>query len=152
VPRRRAWADASLLEIGVALLREGGDAEVSHIAGLGGTAVTFRALEEGSIDLYPEYTGTVVEAILHGEGASDIASLCRALEPRGIGVTRSLGFNNTYAIAVPRALAEQKHLRRLSDLARAPELRLGLSHEFLGRSDAMRRRWWTSTARSNSTG
>lgn len=124
-----------LAEIGATLLREGDDAEVRHIAGLGGTAVTYRALEEGSVDLYPEYTGTVVEAILHGEGTSDIASIRRILEPRGIGITRSLGFNNTYAIAVPRALAEQKHIARLSDLARFPDLRLGMTHEFMGRSD-----------------
>ena len=100
----------------------------------------FGALEEGAIDLYPEYTGTLAEAVLHvaskGQRA-DLASLRRALAPRGIGISDPLGFDNTYALAVPAALAEKRHLRTLSDLARCRDLRFGLSPEFLGRSDGL---------------
>lgn len=124
-----------LAEIAATLLRAGGDAEVSHAQGLGGTAVTYRALEEGSIDLYPEYTGTIVEAILHNGGPSDVPALRRALADKHIGVSAPLGFNNTYALAVPRKLAEARGLKTITDLAKASDLRIGLSTEFLGRSD-----------------
>lgn len=125
-----------LAEIAAAAARRAG-AEVSMEQGLGGTALVFRALEEGSIDLYPEYTGTIAEAILHLPPGSpvDVASLRRALGPRGIGVSDPIGFNNTYALAVPEELAARRHLRTISDLADNPDLRLGLSPEFLGRSD-----------------
>ncbi len=122
-------------EIAAAVARAAGDAEVSHQEGLGGTAVVYRALEEGSIDAYPEYTGTIAEAILHDDGRPDLASIRRALLPKGILVGDPLGFDNTYALAVPSALARSRHLARISDLARAPDLRYGLSHEFLGRKD-----------------
>jgi osmoprotectant transport system permease protein len=124
-----------LAEIAARVAREAGDAAVSHEQGLGGTALVYRALEEGSIDVYPEYTGTIAEAILHAPGPVDLPGLRRALAPKGIGITEPLGFDNTYALAVPRKLAASRHLATLSDLARTPDLRLGLSPEFLGRSD-----------------
>ncbi|MFO0759545.1 MAG: glycine betaine ABC transporter substrate-binding protein [Byssovorax sp.] len=123
-----------LAEIAVALGQTGGDADLAHQQGLGGTALLYRALEEGSIDLYPEYTGTIAEAILHTPGTRDIEAMRQALAPRGISLSAPLGFDNTYAIAVPAAIARDRHLTRISDLATAP-LTLGLSPEFLGRSD-----------------
>lgn len=104
-----------------------------HEQGLGGTAVTFRALEDGAIDCYPEYTGTIAETVTHGP--SDVASLRAALEPRGLTISDPIGFENTYALAVTRATAARLGLARLSDLAAHPELRYGISHELMGRSD-----------------
>lgn len=124
-----------LAELAVTVARAAGDADVSHQQGLGGTALVFRALEEGSIDVYPEYTGTIVEAILHGEGPSDVAALRRALAPKGIGITDPIGFDNTYALAASERVAAARGLAKISDLAGKPDLRFGLSHEFLGRSD-----------------
>lgn len=124
-----------LAEIAVAAARRAGDATLSHEQGLGGTALVFRALEEGSIDVYPEYTGTIAEAILHTPGVTDVPALRRALESRGLGITEPLGFDNTYGLAVTSQLASSRHLATLSDLARARGLKLGLSPEFLGRSD-----------------
>ena len=46
-----------------------------------------------------------------------------------------MGFNNTYAIAVTPETASEYQLGRISDLARHPELRFGLSHEFRDRAD-----------------
>ncbi len=124
-----------LAEIAAGTARRAG-ATVTHQQGIGGTALAFRALEEGSIDLYPEYTGTIVEAILQGQSkAADVPSLRRALAPRGIGVSDPLGFDDGYALALPEKLAAEKSLRSISDLARAPDLKFGLSPEFLGRSD-----------------
>jgi osmoprotectant transport system permease protein len=137
-----------LADIAVDAARAAG-AEVTHEEGLGGTAIVFRALEEGSIDAYPEYTGTIAEAILHEPARGDLASLRAALAPRGIAITDPLGFDNTYALAASGALAAGRHLATLSDLAGAPDLRLGLSPEFLGRSDgfpALAARYGLSTA------
>jgi osmoprotectant transport system permease protein len=110
-------------------------ASVTVDAGLGGTAIVFRALEQGSIDLYPEYTGTLAQTILHDPRATELASLRRALAERGLGVSDPLGFEDSYALAVPENVARDLHLRTLSDLARHPDLRYGLSPEFLGRTD-----------------
>jgi osmoprotectant transport system permease protein len=124
-----------LAEIAAQTARAVAEVPVVHEQGLGGTAVVFRALEEGSIDVYPEYTGTLAEAVLHIEGRRDLPSLRAALARRGIEMTDPLGFDNTYALAVSAGLAARLHLVTISDLARAPDLRLGLSPEFLGRSD-----------------
>jgi osmoprotectant transport system permease protein len=112
--------------------REGAVAE--HEQGLGGTAVVFRALEDGSIDVYPEYTGTLAEAALKN-GASDLGALRAALAPRGLALSEPLGFENTYALAVSRAVATKLKLTKLSELAGHPELRVALSNEFVGRRD-----------------
>jgi osmoprotectant transport system permease protein len=130
-----------LAEIAAEVARRTG-AETSHAEGLGGTAIVYRALEEGSIDVYPEYTGTIVEAILHG-GAADLASIRAALAPKGIGVSEPLGFENRYALASSSAAAKRDGLARVSDVAWHQALRIGLSHEFLGRSDG-----WIGLARA----
>jgi osmoprotectant transport system permease protein len=139
-----------LAEIAAQVARAVGEGGVVHEQGLGGTAVVFRALEEGSIDVYPEYTGTLAEAVLHLEGPRDTASLRAALARKGIEMSDPLGFDNTYALAVSSRIAERWHLATISDLARAPDLKLGLSPEFLGRSDgfpALAARYGLSTER-----
>lgn len=116
-----------LAEIVVAAARAEG-IEATHEQGLGGTAVTERALEDGAIDLYPEYTGTIAETIVK---SPDVARLPADLAARGLVMGPPLGFENTYALAAPRA----RGLRRVSDVAVHPELRIALSHEFAGRRD-----------------
>lgn len=101
-----------------------------HEPGLGGTAVTFRALEDGAIDAYPEYTGTIAETITHGR--ADLASLRAALDPKGLAISDPIGFENTYALALGKRNAG---LKKLSELAAHRELVYGLSHEFMGRND-----------------
>jgi osmoprotectant transport system permease protein len=126
-----------LAEIAAAAARASGPEapDVWHEQGLGGTALVYRALKEGSIDVYPEYTGTIAEAVLHVPGHADVPNLRRALAQEGIGMTDPLGFENTYAIAVPAKLALGRHLETISDLAGEAGMKLGFSHEFLGRSD-----------------
>lgn len=106
-----------------------------HRRQLGGTAVLWRALRAGEIDVYPEYTGTLAAELLRGVDARDLAGLRRALAREGVAMTEPLGFNNTYALGVPEALADRLALRRVGDLRTHPELSLGLSHEFLDRAD-----------------
>jgi osmoprotectant transport system permease protein len=107
-----------------------------HIAGLGNTAIVFEALRSGAIDLYPEYLGTIELEILHHDRAdATLAQVDQELAPRGLGVDIPLGFENSYAIGVRGETARALQLARISDLAAHPELRIGLSHEFLGRVD-----------------
>jgi osmoprotectant transport system permease protein len=105
-----------------------------HRQGLGNTAILFEALKAGSIHLYPDYTGTVGRELLKSD-ATDLESLNRGLQPLGLGVAVRLGFNNTYALALQDAKAQALGAQAVGDLARHPDLRFGLSHEFLERTD-----------------
>src|SRR5204862_840810 len=112
-----------------------GKIPVEHRPGLGNTGIVFAALKAGSIDLYPEYTGTIAREILKVEGNPGIEDLNAALARRGLGVAVRLGFNNSYALAMREDRAQALAIRTLSDLAKASGLKLGLSQEFIGRSD-----------------
>lgn len=107
---------------------------VERKVGLGGTLISYRALVEGDLDLYPEYTGTLTGAVFDNP-ALDAAGLKQALAGDGLEFYVPLGFNNSYAIAMPEALASARNIDRLSDLAKHPNLNVGLSHEFLNRGD-----------------
>jgi len=112
-----------------------GEADVRHEQGLGNTGIVQAALVSGSIDLYVEYTGTLAREILRLDDPSDAAALARALQQRGLSTSRPLGFNNTYALAMPQSQAARLGITRISDLAAHPSLRLGLTQEFIGRAD-----------------
>jgi osmoprotectant transport system substrate-binding protein/osmoprotectant transport system permease protein len=112
-----------------------GETTAVHKQGLGNTAIVLNALESGSIDVYPEYTGTIAKEILKLDAVPSLAELNAALAPRGLAVGVPLGFNNTYALALRGDDARAKGIARLSDLRTHPELRLGLSQEFIGRAD-----------------
>ena len=105
------------------------------LQGLGNTAIVYEALRSGSIDLYPEYAGTISLEILKSPQPLQLDALQRALEPLGLGVAIPLGFNDGYALALRAADADRLNTRSLSDLARHPALRFGLSNEFIGRAD-----------------
>ncbi len=105
-----------------------------YLSQLGGTRILWEALLAGRIDTYPEYTGTIAQELLPGT-PSTIESLRAALAKKGIGITDSLGFNDTYALGVPEPLAEKLNLRSIGDLAAHPELRFAFSNEFLDRAD-----------------
>ena len=119
--------------LGEILKRQVGDAE--HRPGLGNTGIVFAALKAGSIDLYPEYTGTIAREILKLEGGFGVDRLNRELAPLGLGVAVPLGFNNGYALAMREERAHSLGIVKLSDLQRHPEIKLGLSQEFIGRAD-----------------
>lgn len=110
-------------------------AAVTHRRELGGTRILWDALQAGAIDLYPEYTGTLVHEILADENIPDAAALAAALAKRGLRISRSLGFGDTYALGMTAATAQRLRIATLSDLARHPEIRFGLSNEFLNRGD-----------------
>lgn len=111
-------------------------------AGLGNTAIVYAALRAGSIDVYPEYAGTIAQEILKDPGATSLEAMRAGLAPLGLGVDVPLGFNDGYALAMLESRAQALGIRTLSDLARHPALRLGLSNEFIGRQDG-----WVGLAR-----
>ncbi|MEL6870678.1 MAG: glycine betaine ABC transporter substrate-binding protein [Pseudomonadota bacterium] len=99
--------------------------------GLGGTKVCFDALRNNEIDLYPEYNGTVREAIIKDSTLPMDATLAQF----GLATYAPLGFNNTYVLAAREVTAAQRNIRRISDLAAHSDLRIALSHEFRARGD-----------------
>jgi osmoprotectant transport system permease protein len=112
-----------------------GEASATHSQGLGNTAIVLNALTTGSIDVYPEYTGTIAKEILKLDAVPSLAELNAKLAPMGLAVAVPLGFNNTYALAMRADDARAKNIARLSDLKAHPDVRLGLSQEFIGRAD-----------------
>jgi osmoprotectant transport system permease protein len=111
-----------------------------HQQGLGNTAILEQALASGAIDVYPEYTGTIVRELLKREGAADaqatLLHINEWLAPRGLKAAVPLGFNNTYALAMREADAQRLGIDSISALARVGgPLRFGFSHEFLARAD-----------------
>jgi osmoprotectant transport system substrate-binding protein len=109
---------------------------------LGGTLLCHKALLSGELDLYVEYTGTALTAVLHeAPGADDSAEIYQRVKKRyadgfSLEVTEPLGFENTFAMVVRAADARQYHLRAVSDIAPlAQGWRAGFGYEFLERPD-----------------
>jgi osmoprotectant transport system permease protein len=124
-----------LAEIMAQLLEDRGFA-VERRFSLGGTLICFEALKRGSIDLYPEYSGTVEQAILQLPGRVSHAHMRDLLGARfKVEMLDFFGFSNTYALTLSRTTAERLRLKRISDLNVHPELRFGFSNEFLNRAD-----------------
>ena len=116
------------------------DAGISaeHRQGMGGTIILWEALRSGQIDIYPEYAGTITQEILKRTDQLTFEQIASELGKAGIGMTEPLGFNNTYALVMLRSRAEKLGLRTITDLRNHPELKFGLTHEFLDRQDGWR--------------
>jgi osmoprotectant transport system permease protein len=131
-----------LAEMAAQMLEDGGY-RVDRRLGLGATEIAFEALRLGDIDLYPEYTGTGLLAILQREPLADPRATYRLVSEEfqrrfGVRWLPPLGFENTYAVAVRRETANRYRLRTLSDLARvAPQLVAGFTPDFIGRPDGL---------------
>jgi len=108
---------------------------VEHRQGMGGTIILWQALRGGQIDAYPEYTGTIVREILKSDRPLSLNEIRDSLAKSGVGITEPLGFNNTYALVMRRSEAQRLGVRTISDLQKYPELKIGLTHEFLDRQD-----------------
>ena len=106
-----------------------------HRQGMGGTIILWQALRGRQIDGYPEYTGTIAQEILKTDRKLSLNEIREALEKFDVGATEPLGFNNTYALVMRRSEAERLGLHTISDLRNHPELKIGLTHEFLDRQD-----------------
>jgi osmoprotectant transport system permease protein len=139
----KPFAESYLLAEVFAQLLEHRGFQVDRRPGLGSTEIIFQAVRAGSVDVYPEYTGTGLVAILGVAPESDPARVLRQVRAEfnarwGAVWLAPLGFQNTYAMAVRRETAERYQLRTLSDLARvAPDLVGGFSPDFIGREDGL---------------
>jgi osmoprotectant transport system permease protein len=130
-------------EIAAGIVGEAGYV-ADHRRELGGTRVLFNALVSGDIDVYGEYTGTIVQEILAASDLETEGQIRAALRERGILMTRPLGFNNAYAIGMRPAMADSLGVSSISDLRRHPDVRFGMSNEFMDRGDgwpALRQRY-----------
>ena len=112
---------------------------VNRKLGMGSTGILFESLQSGAVDLYPDYTGTLADAILKKPELRSHAAIATALKPLGLTISEPLGYNNTYALAVKEGFARKNHLETVSDLARlAPTLNAAFSYEFMDRQDGYR--------------
>jgi glycine betaine/choline ABC-type transport system substrate-binding protein len=110
---------------------------------LGGTLLAQQALQNGAIDLYPEYTGTALTAVLKMRPVSDPAAVLERVRAEyrkrwNLEWLDPLGFNNTFAMVVRGSQARSEGLETLSDAARRKQgWRLGVGYEFLQRPDGL---------------
>ncbi|MEH6609154.1 MAG: glycine betaine ABC transporter substrate-binding protein [Halioglobus sp.] len=122
-----------LAEIATQLL-QGNGITAEHKLGLGGTMIAFEALRTGAIDVYPEYTGTLIQAVL-GKPNLSRSGLDAELAAMGLTLGVNLGFNNSYALVLDTKTAATRGISRISDLASHDDLQIGFSLEFLNRGD-----------------
>jgi len=108
---------------------------------LGGTIVAHQAVVAGQIDLYPEYTGTALAAVLHATPTRDAGEVLRRVrqgyaERFPLEVGAPLGFDNTFVIVVRGEDAQRYNLRTISDLLHTThKWRAGFGYEFKERPD-----------------
>ena len=124
----------------VAQALEASGEKVDRRLNLGGTFVCHRAIAAGDLDLYPEYTGTAFTAILAQKPISDPAAVRDRVtgeyEKRwDLRWSAPLGFENTFALVMKADEARRLGIRKISDLAAHPELKLGFGYEFVERED-----------------
>ena len=143
----KPFGESYLLAEMFAQLLEARGIPVTRRPGLGSTEIVFGALRTGSVDVYPEYTGTGLLAVLHdtlppavlAEARRVYAHVDSAFQARwGVRWLPPLGFQNTFAVAVRAEAARQYGLRTLSDLAReGPQLTAGFTPDFIERPDGL---------------
>ena len=107
---------------------------VNRKLGLGGTLICYEALRNAEIDLYPEYTGTLSQAVLNLPGNPNRTQINQVLASQGLELLPEYGFNNTYAVVVRDEQAQELGLRRIGDL-KNHALVAAFSHEFIQRED-----------------
>jgi osmoprotectant transport system substrate-binding protein len=117
---------------------------VERKTNLGGTLLVHKAMQAGQVDLYVEYTGTALNAVLNESPTGDSSAVYQRVKQLygqrfNFEVTEPLGFENTFAMVIRGEDAQQLHLRHMSDLpAVAPKWRIGVGFEFLERSDGFK--------------
>jgi osmoprotectant transport system substrate-binding protein len=117
---------------------------VERKTNLGGSLLVHKALEAGQLDLYVEYTGTALTAVLNETPQGDSNAVYHRVkqlysERFHFEVTEPLGFENTFAMVIRGDDAKNLHLQKISEIASlAPKWRVGVGYEFLERPDGFR--------------
>ena len=120
------------------------DLQVERKLNLGGTLVCFQALKKGDLDVYADYTGTGLMAVLNLPVETDPDKVYEIVQKEynqqhHINLLEPLGFNNTYAIAVRQETAKENNLKKVSDLALLSQpLIFGTDQEFINREDGLK--------------
>lgn len=114
--------------------------EVKRRHALGSTQICMAAITGGELDVYPEYTGTGLRAILEApmpEAGTPVLEVVRRRFDAQYDLTwgEPMAFDNTYAIAMPRAKAQALSIATISDLVAHPDLVAGFATEFVARAD-----------------
>ncbi|WP_087971451.1 ABC transporter permease/substrate-binding protein [Oceanobacillus rekensis] len=124
------------------LIEEETDLTVSLEPNLGKTAFVFSALQEGSIDIFPEFTGTAIVTHMEDQAESNEAREVYEQARQGMKdefdmeFLQPMAFNNTYAVATTKEMADQYDLREIGDLKRIEnEITAGFTLEFNDRYD-----------------
>lgn len=126
-------------EIGAQSIEAASLVPVNRKLGMGSTGILFEALKKGAIDVYPDYTGTLAEAILKKPDLKSVEEIQQALLKMGLVISQPLGFDDTYALAVKDSFAQLHELRSIGDLARIESsIKAGFSYEFMDRQDGYR--------------
>src|SRR5580698_5134890 len=109
---------------------------VTRKLGMGSTGILFEALKTGAIDVYADYSGTLAEAILKRPDLRSLDDIREALSGMGLTISGSLGFNDTYALAVKEEFAERHGLHTIGDLIPIEaDIKAAFSYEFMDRKD-----------------
>ena len=124
-----------LAEMVAQIVEATGEAAAERRFGLGGPPLVLRALQDGEIDVDVNYTGALAHLFVKDKKDAGIADIRAALAPLKITLSESLGFNNTYAVAVRTESAQKLHLATISDLRGHPELRGAFTPDFLNYDD-----------------
>jgi osmoprotectant transport system permease protein len=120
----------------IAIMLEDAGFRVERRFNLGGTAVSFEALRNRAIDVYPEYSGTISSEILKLNERLTIDDINALVKAKfDLEISKPYGFNNTYALVMTAGQTEALNVNRISDLQKHPALSVGLSYEFLKRQD-----------------
>jgi osmoprotectant transport system permease protein len=128
-----------LAETAAQVLEHNSKTPVRRRLGMGSTGILFESLKIGAIDVYPDYTGTLAESIVKKPHLKSIDAIREALSPFGLTISDSLGFNNTYALAVKKDFAQLHNLNTISDLGKLQTpVRAAFGYEFMGRIDGYR--------------
>jgi glycine betaine/choline ABC-type transport system substrate-binding protein len=112
---------------------------VERVGNLGGTGIAHQAIIDGAIDIYPDYTGDALANVLKMDVITDPQKAWEAVrdgyaEKYKIAWLKPTPFNNTYALALKEAKAQEHNITTISGLApQAPKWKLGCSVEFAGR-------------------
>ncbi|HIA15103.1 MAG TPA: ABC transporter permease subunit [Nitrospirales bacterium] len=131
----KSFTESVVLGELVSHLARSADGSAIHRQAMGGTRVLWNALNNGDIDIYPEYTGTITQEILSGQKITGMKDIRQAIAAHGLRMSRPLGFNNTYAIGMKEPRANELGITTVSDLRTHPDLRFGFSNEFMDRGD-----------------
>lgn len=117
------------------------DLKVTYRENLGGSNVVWNAMLNGSIDVIPDYTGTIVLTYYHEEPGTAEETLAKTKQltaEDGIIAFNTFGFNNTYTLAIDETKAEELNIVTFSDFAKvSDQFTLGAVFEFIDRPDGL---------------